>query len=111
MNNCVEFFLPWVLRAAEPLAEIDGHPERPWSLWADFMEFGVDNFWAASLVADGMITDRTLAREIGQRLETSVPDGEPTIEQVRHVLTKTMESDSQRIGQLLNWFRQRGTSL
>ncbi len=110
MNTCVEFFLPWVLRAADPLAKASGHPERPWSLWANFMEFGVDNYWAARLVAAGVVTDRPFAREIGRRLEEMVFGSEPTIEQVQHVLTETMEGDYWSMQQVLNWFRRLGTS-
>ena len=33
MTECVAFFLPWILRAAQPLAELDEQAERPWGEW------------------------------------------------------------------------------
>ena len=110
MSNCVEFFLPWLLRAARPLAEIDGQPERPWGEWARFAELGVDSAWGARLIEGGAVTERSIAQPIGQRLDTLVSDSEPTIEQVQHILTETIEDNHQIIGQVISWFRQHGTS-
>ena len=110
MSNCVEFFLPWILRAARPLAEIDGQRERPWSEWARFVELGVGSTWGSLLVDGGAITERTVALRVGQRLDALVPDKDPTVEQVRHVLTETMEAEHRTIEQVLNWFRQRVAS-
>ena len=58
MSNCVEFFLPWVLRAAQPLTEIDMQPERPWGEWARFVELGVDSTWGVRLIEGGPIVER-----------------------------------------------------
>ena len=106
ISNCLEFFLPWVLRAAEPLEGIDGRLERPWSQWADFVEFGVDNYWAAKLVAAEMVTERPVAREIGQRIEASVSDNIPTMEQIQHILNEVMEGDTETVRRVLSWFQQ-----
>ena len=111
MSNCVEFFLPWVLRAARPLAEIDGQPERPWGEWARFTELGVDSTWGARLFEEGAVTERAIAQQIGQRLDAMVSNSEPTIEQFQQLLTDTIQGDLQNIEQGLRWFRQRGTSL
>ena len=108
MSNCVEFFLPWILRASRPLAEIYGQQERPWSEWARFVELGVDSTWGSFLIDEGAITERAVALQVGQRLDALGPDNEPTVEQVRHVLTETMEGE--HIEQVLSWFRQRGAS-
>ena len=109
MSNCVEFFLPWILRAARPLAEIDDQPERPWGEWARFAELGVDSAWGARLIEGGAVTERSVAHPIGQRLDALV--SEPTIEQVQQVLTEIVQDDYQIIEHVLRWFRQRGTSL
>ena len=108
MSHCVEFFLPWILRASRLLAEIDGQQEKPWSEWARFVELGVDSTWGSLLIDEGAITERTVALQVGQRLDALGPDYEPTVEQVRHVLTETMEGE--HIEQVLSWFRQRGAS-
>ena len=110
MSNCLAFFLPWVLRAADPLTEIDGQPERPWGEWARFAELGVDSTWAVLLMDGDVVAERAVACQLGHRLDELVSDGEPTIEQVQHVLTESMEVDYQITGQVLSWFRQRGTS-
>ena len=110
MSNCVEFFLPWILRAARPLAEIDGQAERPWGEWAHFAELGVDTTWGVQLIDGGAVTERTIAQQIGQRLDALAPDGEPTIEQVEHILTETMEDNHQIIRQVTSWFSQHRTS-
>ena len=110
MSNCVEFFLPWMLRSARPLAEIDGQPERPWGEWARFAELGVDSTWGVLLIDGGAITERAIARQIGQRLDALVADSEPTIEQVQRVLTETLQDEHEIIEQVLSWFRQREAS-
>ena len=108
MSNCVEFFLPWILRASQPLAEIDGLQERPWSEWARFVELGVGSTWGSTLIDEGAITERKVALQVGQRLDALGPENVPTVEQVRHVLVETVEVD--HIEEVLNWFRQRGES-
>ena len=104
MNNCVEFFLPWILRASRLLAEIDGQQERPWSEWARFVELGVGSTWGSLLIDEGAITERTVALQIGQRIDALGPDNEPTVEQFWQVLIETMEAE--HIEQVLSWFRQ-----
>jgi len=111
LSNCVEFFLPWILRGAEPLSEINGHSNLPWGQWARFAEFGVDNDLAASFVAENVVNDRSVAREIGRQIEALVPDGDPTVDQIRHVLSETVEDDHQTARQVLSWFNQREASL
>ena len=107
MNSSITFFLPWVLRAAGPLAEMDGQQERPWSEWARFVEQGVKSNWGARLLEDDVVTERPIAFEIGQRLDALAPDFTPTLEQVQSVLTETLSSDDETIERVLNWFRQR----
>ena len=77
INSTMGFFLPWMLRAAQQLAELANHPARAWTEWADFLEFGVDNPWAVRLINDGTITDRTEARRVGRELEERMPDLDP----------------------------------
>ena len=110
MSNCVEFFLPWVLRAARPLAEIEGQPERPWSDWARYLELGTGSTWGSLLIDGGAITERAVALQVGQRLDALVSDSEPTVDQVQQILTETLEGDDEIMGQVLSWFRQHRAS-
>ena len=109
MSNCVEFFLPWVLRAARPFTEVDGQPERPWTEWALFAELGVDSTWGVRLIDGGAIPDseRGVAREIGQRLDALTLTSEPTIEQVQQVSIEVIGSDDQYVQRILRWYRER----
>ena len=70
VDSTMGLFLPWMLRAAQQLAN---QPEKPWSEWADFLELGVDSSWAVKLINDGIITDRTAARWVGRELEKRMP--------------------------------------
>ena len=106
MSNCVEFFLPWVLRAARPLAEISGQPERPWGEWARFVELGVDSTWGVRLIDGGLIAERAVARQIGQALDALMLHIEPTIEQVQQALIEIIGSDDSTVTQVLDWYRQ-----
>ena len=108
MSNCVGFFLPWVLRAARPLAEIDDQPERPWHEWARFAELGMDSIWGVQLLDEGVVTERKTARQIGQRLNMLMTHTEPTVEQVHQALIDTFEDDYQAVERVLNWYRQQG---
>ena len=110
MNNCVAFFLPWVLRAARSFAEIDNQPDRPWNEWAHFTELGTDSTWGVRLLAEDVVTDRTEARIIGRGLDALVSVGEPTIEQVQRALMETLKERRDDIWPLLNWYRQREMS-
>ena len=106
MSNCVEFFLPWVLRAARPLAEISGQPERPWGEWARFAELGVDSTWAVRLIDAGLIAERAVARQIGQAFDELMLNTEPTIEQIQQALIEIIGSDDRAVTQVLDWYRQ-----
>ena len=106
MSNCVEFFLPWVLRAAQPLTEIDMQPERPWGEWARFVELGVDSTWGVRLIEGGPIVERAIAGQIGRQLEALTLTTKPTIEQVHQVLFEILRSDDQAVTQVLDWYRQ-----
>ena len=108
ISNCLEFFLPWVLRAARLLAEIDDRPERPWSEWARFVELGIDSAWGVQLLEDDLVNERADARHIGQRFDELVSLGGPTDEQVQRVLRETLKGKDETITRVLSWFRQRG---
>ena len=108
VSNCVEFFLPWVLRAARPLAEIDDQPERPWREWARFAEVGMDSISGVQLLDAGAVTERKTAREIGKRLDVLMTHAEPTIERVQQILIDIFEEDYQAVEKVLNWYRQQG---
>ena len=68
VDSVIALFLPWILRAAQTLAELKGSAEKPWIEWADFMELGVDTSWAVMLMNEGIIADRTKARTAGQAI-------------------------------------------
>ena len=107
ISNCLEFFLPWVLRSAQHLAGISGHPERPWGEWAKFAELGVDSMWGVRLL-DGRVTaERSIARRIGQKLDELTLTAEPTIERVQQALTEIPGIDDRTVNQVLQWYRQR----
>lgn len=107
MNNCVVYFLPWILRAAEPLVAIDGHPERPWTQWANLIEFGADSSLAAGLVSDDIITDRALARKIGQRLEAYSLGTEDDRDLLRRDLADLLSDSRDAVTQVFEWFMLR----
>ena len=106
IDNCLRFFLPWVLRAARPLAAIDMQPERPWDEWARFVELGVDSACAVRLIDNSVIADRTVLHEIRQRIDELTLVTEPTEAQVQQVLVEIIGGDDQAIGQVLDWYRQ-----
>ena len=80
VDSVIALFLPWILRAAQTLAELKGKTEKPWTEWADFLELGVDTSWAVMLINEDIIPDRTMARPVGQAIvhwaETLDPDSE-----------------------------------
>ena len=82
MDNCIEFFLPWVLRSARGLAELDSLPDRPWNDWARFAELGVDSIWAVLLLEEGLVSERALARRVGKRLDDLPIVSEHTVGEV-----------------------------
>ncbi len=110
MSNCVAFFLPWILRAARPLAEIDSQLDRPWSEWARFTELGIDSTWGVRLLDEDVITERDEARIIGRELDALSSVGEPTVEQVHLALRETLKDRSDIMQPLLSWYRQQERS-
>ena len=105
VGECLEFFLPWLLRAAQPLTEKDGETNRPWRQWAQFVEFGVDSPWGALLRDGRVIADREQARQIGRRLDEL--ETQPSLEQVAQIAEEVLEDDYQLTRQLLEWFSRR----
>ena len=69
VDSTMTFFLPWMLRAAQQIADPGSPQGKPWSEWADFVELGVDNAWAVKLYNDEVTTDRATARMLGRELE------------------------------------------
>ena len=111
VNNCLVFFLPWVLRAAKHLAELDNHLERPWNDWARFVELGLDNAVGADLLDDNIISDRETAREIGLRLE-ALSDGLPNPSgHARQIFETLAGTDSPDLPRFLDWYRRRENRL
>ena len=108
ISQCFEFFLPWILRASQPMAEIDGEQEKPWSEWARFVENGVGSSWGSRLIVEGAIGDRKLALQVGQQLDTLGEGYDTSLENVRTVLSNKIESD--QLEKLLTWLRTREES-
>ena len=106
MDQCVIFFLPWVLNAAQYFAEIDDQPERPWRDWARFAERGVDSTSGISLMDEEVITERLVARNVGRRLDALMSGKEPSIEQVQQDLTEALGDNSQMIRHVVNWLQR-----
>ena len=107
INSCLVFFLPWVLRAARNLAELDNHLERPWNDWARFVELGLDNVVGADLLDDNIVSDRETAREIGLRLE-ALSDGVPNpLDHARQIFETLAGTDSPELPRFLDWYSRR----
>ena len=95
MSSCVEFFLPWLLRAARYLDESDGDSVLPWSAWARYVELGVDNEWAVLMLDSSLLTDRQIAQAMGERMSAVSLSGEGVIESARQILAETVDLGSQ----------------
>ena len=106
MSSTVEYFLPWLFRAARPIAELDCHPEKPWLDWARFVELGVDNSWAAQLQEDEVLEDRGTARELGRKLETVAANGKIAINKLREISIEVVGTDEDRISRIVDWYIQ-----
>ena len=92
MESCVEYFLPWILRASHPLAEINEQQDLPWNEWAQFVESGIGSTWGSFLFNKEEITDRAEAFQIGSKLDELMPDTTPTIEQARLLMPRIKPS-------------------
>ena len=105
VSNCLEFFLPWILRSARSLAEIDEQTDRPWNDWARFVELGVDNNWSVRLIDGGIISERSIARQIGQRFDELMVNAEPDIEQIKQALVEVLGNGNEVIERILDWYQ------
>ena len=107
INHTMEFFLPWLMRAAIHFADVDNLPARPWSEWARFVELGVDSTIAADLIAENVVVDRGIARQIGLRLQQRirVPDDENA--DVRNLIDEVFGADLRTADQVSQWLRRR----
>ena len=92
MDSCVKFFLPWILRASQPLAKINEQQELPWNEWAQFVELGVGSIWGSFLFNEEEIIDRAEAFQIGSKLDEQMPNDTPTIEQARLLIPRIQQS-------------------
>lgn len=86
MNSCIEYFLPWVLRAAQHLTEYDRQQKAPWQKWALFVELGVGSTWGSLLLEERHVAERREAFSIGSQLDMLFPTNTPTSEQARILL-------------------------
>ena len=111
VNNCLVFFLPWVLRAARNLSELDDHPERPWNDWARFVELGLDNVVGADLYDDNIVNDRKTARELGLQLEGLAELSANRMDRAREVFTAIVGADSPDLPRFSAWYSRRETPL
>ena len=107
LSDCFEFFLSWLLNAAHRVAELDGHPERPWLDWARHVELGVDNNWAVRLLDDEIILEREVGREMGKRLEGIGDAVSVSIEQVVQVGSDVAGLSEAGLSRVATWYQQR----
>ena len=105
LRDCIEFFLPWILRAVRQLADLDRHPERPWGDWARFVELGVDNNWAVRILDAELGLERDLARSLGLQLDL-LHSGSitPAAGEVTSVFERLVGSRDPLFTQLVNWY-------
>lgn len=106
VGDCFEFFLPWLLNAARPIAEIDGHLERPWLDWARFIELGVDNTWAVRILDDDIVMDREIANQIGRQIDALDRNGLLSVELAVRVVSDVLGQDTTALGKVTAWFPQ-----
>ena len=106
VGDCFEFFLPWLLNAARPIAEIDGHLERPWLDWARFIELGVDNTWAVRILDDDIVMDREIASRIGRQIDELDRNGLLSVEVAVRVVSDVLGQDTTALGKVTAWFPQ-----
>ena len=111
VNNCLVFFLPWVLRAAQSFVELDNHAERPWNDWARFVELGLDSVVGADLLDDGIISDREVAREIGLRMEELSDSLAGPLDQAKQIFEEIVGVDSPDLPKFLVWYNLRENRL
>ena len=111
LNNCLVFFLPWVLRAARNMAELDSHPARPWNDWARFVELGLDNVVGADLLDNNIVSERATAREIGLRLEALSEDLSNPTDEARKIFETLAGTDNPDLGRFLDWYSRRENRL
>lgn len=111
VNNCLIFFLPWVLRAARNLAELDGHPVRPWNDWARFLELGVDTVAASDLLDDNISFDRETARALGLRLEGLSGELIDRTHRATQIFEELVGDRSPDLGRFLGWYIRRENGL
>ncbi len=106
LRDCMEFFLPWILRAVRPLADLDGHPERPWGDWARFVELGVDTNWGVRILDAELGLDRDLARPLGLQLDLlHSGSSAPVAGEVTSVFERLVGTRDPLFPQLVNWYR------
>ena len=106
MGDCMEFFLPWLLNAASPIAELDGRTERPWLDWARFVELGVDNTWAVRVIDNEITMDRGIAREMGLRLHELERNDTLSVERVVDLVSGFLGSDRTVMEKASVWFHR-----
>ncbi len=109
VNDVFGHFLPWILRAARYLNESGEDCEQPWSDWANFVEFGVDNELAVQLIDDGVVTDREKARALGHRVSEVLELDDPVAPELEIFWKEMVFSPSPHLMELLDkWTGERG---
>ncbi len=98
IESCFAFFLPWVLRAAGQLAQINEVSRIPWADWARYVQYGTDSTWGSSLLEDGVVSERDTAIRLSKQFEAS---GQEDFERIRNeiILEQLSQSQSRMIGE------------
>ena len=111
ISDCLEFFLSWLLNAAQPLAEMDNHPKRPWLDWARYIELGVDNSWAVKLLDTEIIAERGVARETGKKLDELENSGSVSFEQVMQAASDVAGLSEGDLSRVASWYLQQSSRI
>ena len=111
ISDCFEFFLSWLFNAAQPLAQIDGHIERPWLDWSRYVELGVDNGWAVKLLDAEIITEREVAREVGKKLHEMEYSVGISFEQVFQAVSGIVGLSDADVLKVANWYQQQPSGI
>lgn len=109
VDHCIEFFLPWLLRSARSFIEVesdvaDSLIERPWEEWASYMEYGVDTPWGVILLEEEILTERAVARSVGQLLDSLAQESALSDEELQQALMDLLMNDRRAVASVLNQF-------
>ena len=104
VNNVLAFFLPWMLRSAQSIGNLEELADVPWARLGNFAEAGVDNMWAYWLRDQNIIEDRRMARDAGRLIERIAGEGDPSLQEFQAALSQTVGNAPNTMRRATNWF-------